>query len=538
MKNRFLGFLVGLFCLLAYPALADTFIYCSEGSPDYFNPQLSVNGASFDASNLLYSRLVEFTTDGSRLKPGLAKRWTHSKDKKIYTFYLRKQVAFYSQGDFTPTRAFNADDVIFSFMRQKDKQHAYHKVNGGSYKFFYSLKLHKLIKEIKKLDEYTVQFVLNSSSNLFPTFMAMEFAAILSQEYADFLSAKKQSQKIDFEPVGTGPFILQKYVRSNLIRYKRNDNYYLGPAKLSKIIFSITPDPSVRFQKLKREECHFLAKPQPTDIPAMEKHKNIKLIKGESHNIAYLAFNNSKAPLDNPLVRKAIAHALNRELYIQAIYKNLAQVLNSPVPSSLWGHNPNIKAPEYDIEKSKALLKQAGFKEGLKLSLWTLPISRPYNPNGKKMGELMQADLKKVGIQLTLKTYDWPTYLAKSSKGEHQLVQMGWIADIPDPSNFLQILLSCDSIVAGSNLSRWCNKDYDKLITEALLENNQKKAGKLYQQAQALLAQEWPLLPLAESHRYIALSPRVTGYVLKPFGSERFYHLGLSKGLSKKSSKK
>ena len=526
MKNWLCLF---FFSFISHYTIADTFIYCSEGSPDYFNPQLSVSGSSFDASNLLYSRLVEFNKDGSQLKPGLAKKWTHSKDKTSYTFYLRKEVSFYPQGEFKPSRPLNADDVVFSFMRQKDKKNPYHKVNGGSYKFFYSLNLHKLIKDIKKLDEHTVQFVLNSPSNLFPTFMAMEFAVILSKEYGDFLLEKNQSRKIDFEPVGTGPFILDKYVRSNLIRYKRNNNYYLGPAQLNKIIFAITPDPSVRFQKLKRGECHFSAKPQPTDIPSMEKHKKIKVLKGESHNIAYLAFNSSKAPLNNPLVRKAIAHALNRDLYIQAIYKNLAKVLNSPLPSSLWGHNPNIKAPEYDIKKSKELLKKAGFEKGLTLSLWTLPISRPYNPNGKKMGELMQADLKKVGIDLKLKTYDWPTYLAKSSKGEHELLQMGWIADIPDPSNFLQILLSCDSISAGANLSHWCNKEYDTLIVKALLETNKKKAEKLYKKAQILFAKDWPLLPLAESYRYVALSPRVKGYVLKPFGSERFYQLSLSK---------
>ena len=156
--------------------------------------------------------------------------------------------------------------------------------------------------------------------------------------------------------------------------------------------------------------------------------------------------------------------------------KNLASTLDSPLPPALWGHDVTTKLPEYNPEKAKALLKSAGFKQGFKIKLWTLPVSRPYNPNGKKMGELMQADLKKVGIEAQLVTYDWPTYLAKSSKGEHELIQMGWIADIADPSNFLQILLTCDSISAGSNLSRWCNKKYDKLIEQAMLKSSQKKS--------------------------------------------------------------
>ena len=527
MKSLFSFF---CFLLLAVPKLgsADIFVYCSEANPDYFNPQMSISGTSFDASNLLYSRLIEYNKEGTKLIPGLAEKWTVSKDKKTYTFHLRKDVEFYPRGEFEPSRPFNADDVIFSFMRQKDKSHPFHNLNGASYKFFYSLDLQNQILKIKKVNQHTVQFVLKTASNLFPKYMAMEFAVILSKEYANFLLKKKQAEKIDFEPVGTGPFILEKYVKSNVIRYKRNDNYYLGPAPLKKIIFSITPDPSVRFQKLKRGECHFLAKAQPTDIPLIEKNKKLQVKKALTHNLAYLAMNTSKPPLDNRKVRKAIAHALNRELYLKAIYKGTAQTLDSPVPASLWGHNSEIKVPEYNIEKAKALLKQAGFEKGFKIKLWTLPVSRPYNPNGKKMGELMQADLKKIGIDVELVTYDWPTYLAKSSKGEHELLQIGWSADIPDPSNFLQILLTCDSIPIGSNLSGWCNKSYDKLIARAM-QSQLKTAEKLYKRAQSLFAKDLPFIPIAQSYRYVALSKKVKGYIVKPFGSERFYHLSLSK---------
>ena len=490
---------------------------------------MSISGAAFDASSLLYSRLIEFSPDGSKLVPGLAKKWTISKDKKTYTFYLRKNVLFYSQGEFEPSRPFNAEDVLFSFQRQKSKNHPFHNVNGGSYKFFYSLDLQNQIARIKKIDDYTVQFTLKTPLGLFPQLVAMEFAVILSKEYGEFLLKKNQPEKMDFEPVGTGPFILEKYIKGNIIRYQRNENYYLGPAQLEKIIFSITPDPSVRFQKLKRGECHIAAKPQPTDIPLMVKHKNIRVIEGMTYNMAYLAMNTSKAPLNNKKVRKAIAYALNRKLYISAIYKGMAETLDSPLPPALWGHNSKVKLPERNIQKAKALLKEAGFEKGFKIDLWTLPVSRPYNPNGKKMGELMQADLKKAGIDVRLVTYDWPTYLAKSSKGEHELIQMGWVADIPDPSNFLQILLTSASIPTGSNLSRWSNKNYDLLIEKAMAESNQKTAEALYKKAQVLFIQDLPFIPIAHAYKHAALSPTVRGYVIKPFGSEKFYHLSLSK---------
>ena len=159
--------LLFLVLFLSLPAFSDTLVYCSEGSPDYFNPQLSLSGTSFDASNLLYSRLVETDPSGKKLLPGLAHKWTSSKDKKIWTFYLRRDVSFYPRGDFTPKRNLNADDVLFSFERQRDKNHPFHKVNGGSYKFFYSLDLHNLIKKIEKKDDYTVSFHLAKPSPIF-----------------------------------------------------------------------------------------------------------------------------------------------------------------------------------------------------------------------------------------------------------------------------------------------------------------------------------------------------------------------------------
>ncbi len=509
-------------------ASSSVLIYCSEASPDYFNPQLSISGAAFDASVLLYDRLIDFDLKKENIKPKLAKRWTLSKDKKTYTFYLRKGVSFSPQGKFKPSRFFSADDVLFTFNRQRDSSHPYYQINGGGYKFFKSLNLQNLIVDIKKINQHTVQFVLKEETPLFIQYLTMEFASVLSKEYGDWLLKRKQMKKIDFKPVGTGPFVFKKYVKGSLIRYERNNKYFLGQPSLEKIVFSITPDPSVRFQKIKRKECHLIAKPQPIDIPLMKKYKNIKVIQSVTYNVAYLAMNTNHPILKKTKVRKAIAHALNRRLYIEAIYKGMAELAHTPLPPNLWGYNKNIKSPEYNIQKAKKLLKDSGYEKGFHIELWTLPISRPYNPNGKKMGELMQADLKKIGVHAKLLTYDWPTYIAKSSRGEHALIQSGWTADMGDPSNFLQILLSCQSVSAGSNLARWCNKNYDKLINQAMKSYNRNNAKRLYQKAQVLFNKELPFLPLVHAYNFTALSPKVKGYVLPLFGSEKFYHLSLS----------
>ncbi len=165
---------------------AKTLVYCSEGSPEGFNPQLFTSGTTYDASSVpLYNRLVEFKIGTTEVIPGLAEKWEVSEDGKTYTFHLRKGVKWHDNKEFKPTRELNADDVVFSFDRQKNAQNPYHKVSGGSYEYFEGMGLPELISEVKKVDDNTVQFVLTRPEAPFLADLAMDFASILSKEYAD-----------------------------------------------------------------------------------------------------------------------------------------------------------------------------------------------------------------------------------------------------------------------------------------------------------------------------------------------------------------
>lgn len=165
---------------------AKTLVYCSEGSPEGFNPQLFTSGTTYDASSVpLYNRMVEFKIGTTEVIPGLAEKWEVSEDGKTYTFHLRKGVKWHDNKEFKPTRELNADDVVFSFDRQKNAQNPYHKVSGGSYEYFEGMGLPELISEVKKVDDNTVQFVLTRPEAPFLADLAMDFASILSKEYAD-----------------------------------------------------------------------------------------------------------------------------------------------------------------------------------------------------------------------------------------------------------------------------------------------------------------------------------------------------------------
>jgi len=293
-----------LTAVLAQNAGAKTLVYCAEGSPENFNPQLYTSGTSVDASAVpVFNRLVDFKYGTTELVPSLAESWEISPDGKVYTFHLRKGVKFQSNKAFRPSRDFNADDVIFSFMRQMDSKNPYHNVSGGTYANFDSLELTTLIKSIDRVDDHTVRFTLNHAEAPFLADLAWYFASIHSAEYADQMLKAGTPEKVDMDPIGTGPFQLVQYQKDSRILYKAFPEYWAGKAKLDRIVFSITPDASVRLAKLEKGECQIMPFPNPADLEKMRSNPAINLMQKAGLNTGFLAFNTTKAPLDKVEVR-------------------------------------------------------------------------------------------------------------------------------------------------------------------------------------------------------------------------------------------
>ena len=280
---------------------------------------------------------------------------------------------------------------------------------------------------------------------------------------------------------------------------------------------------------MKSGECHVMAEPQPQDIEALSKNPAIKVMSSAGLNVSYIAFNTEKKPFDNLKVREAISLALNKKSYIDVIYKSSGQPAKNPIPPTMWSYNNKTADQSYDVEKAKKLLAEAGLKDGFETELWTMPVSRPYLPNGKKLGELVQADLAKIGVKVKLVTFDWPTYLEKSKKGDHAMIQFGWTGDNGDPDNFMNVLLGCTAVQAGSNYARWCNKEFDNLLQQAKEDSNVAKRTSLYMKAQEIFAKEKPWYPVAHSKQNKVMSAKVQGYKIDPFGHENFEAVSLAK---------
>ncbi|HER33979.1 MAG TPA: ABC transporter substrate-binding protein, partial [Halothiobacillaceae bacterium] len=342
MKNSILAAAVclGATVALSAAASAKTLVYCSEGSPEGFNPSLYTSGTTFDASGrAVYNKLVEFERGTTKIVPGLAESWQVSNDGLRYTFRLRRGVKFHTTRNFTPSREFNADDVLYSFERQWNPDHPYHMVSGGTYEYFQGMSMPDLIKDIVKVDDYTVQFVLNAPEAPFLANMAMDFASILSAEYADQMLAAGSPERVDLEPVGTGPFQLVQYQKDAVIRYKAHPDYWKGKAAIDDLVFAITPDASVRYQKLKAGECHVMPYPNPADVEAMKADPAINVLEQEGLNVGYLAFNVEREPFDDKRVRQALNMAVNKQAIIDAVFQGAGKIAKNPIPPTIWSYN-------------------------------------------------------------------------------------------------------------------------------------------------------------------------------------------------------
>ncbi|MDB5659408.1 MAG: transporter substrate-binding protein [Cypionkella sp.] len=509
----------------AMPALAKTFVYCSEASPEGFDPAPYTAGGTFDASaHPIYNRLAEFKKGTTEVEPGLAESWDVSADGLEYTFKLRQGVKWQSNEKFTPTRDFNADDVIFSFMRQASADHPWNQyIAGITYEYYNSMEMPSLIKEVVKVDDYTVKFVLTRPEAPFLANISMPFASIVSAEYASVLEAAGTKEDLNNLPIGTGPFKFVAYQKDAVIRYVKNPDYWGEAPKIDDLVFAITPDAAVRLQKLKAGECQLMPFPAPADIAAIKEDPNLKVDEQAGLNVGYLAYNTTQAPFDNPKVRKALNMAMNKQAIIDAVFQGAGQVAKNPIPPTMWSYNDAIVDDVYDPVAAKAALEAEGVKD-LSMKVWAMPVQRPYMPNARRTAELIQEDFAKVGVTVEIVSYEWGEYLDKSMEaGRDGAVILGWTGDNGDPDNFMGVLLSCASAQpGGANRAFWCNQEFSDLLSKAKQTADVAERTKLYEQAQVIFKDQAPWATLDHSTQYVPMAKNVTGFVMSPLGDYTF----------------
>ncbi|MEE9319194.1 MAG: ABC transporter substrate-binding protein [Granulosicoccus sp.] len=521
---------IGLLGLVASTSAtaASTLVYCSEGSPEGFDPALYTSGTTFDASSRqIYNKLVEFERGTTVIGPALAESYEISEDGLEYTFHLRPGVKFHTTAFFTPTRDLNSDDVIFSFERQRLEDNPYNKVSGGTWEYFGGMSMPDLISAVEKVDDMTVKFVLNRPEAPMIANLGMDFASILSKEYADAMLEAGTPEMLNQQPVGSGPFKFVAYQKDAVIRYQAHEEYWAGKAGIDNLVFAITTDASVRYQKVKAGECHVMPYPNPADIEAMTADADIELLQQEGLNVGFLAYNTLVAPFDNVNVRKALNMAIDKQAILDAVFQGSGKAAKNPIPPTIWSYNEATVDDAYDPEAAKAMLAVEGV-ENLKMKIWAMPVQRPYNPNARRMAEIMQEDFAKVGVEVEIVSYEWAEYLELSkAKDRDGAVLLGWTGDNGDPDNFLAVLLGCDG-VGGSNSANWCHQPFEDVIQKAKIVSDQAERTKLYEEAQIIFKEQAPWATIAHSIVYKPVRKEVQGFKIDPFGGHIFYGVSLA----------
>jgi dipeptide transport system substrate-binding protein len=519
-----LGLALALGTMLSGAAQAKSLVYCSEGSPENFTPAINTTGTSLDAARPVYNQLVQFVPGTTDVEPGLAESYEVSADGLTVTFKLRAGVKIHSGvNGFTPTRDFNADDVLFSFNRQWKADHPFHKVSGASFDYFNDMGMPDLLASIEAPDPLTVVMKLTAPNAPILANLAMDFATIQSAEYADFLMKAGKPEQFDQIPVGTGAFSFVDYQKDAVIRFKANPDFWGGKQKIDDLIYAITPDATARWAKMQAGECQIMPYPNPADLEAIGKDPNIELVSQAGLNIGYMAMNAQKPPFDKVEVRKAIAMAIDRDAILKEVYQGAGQKAKNPIPPTMWSYNDAVQDIPYDPAKAQEMLKAAGITT-LETDLWWMPVQRPYNPNAKRMGEMVQADLAKVGINAKLVSYEWGEYRKRAQAGEHQMAFLGWTGDNGDPDNFLAVLLGCnkEGKPNGNNIPKWCNAKFQEVIAKAAASASKDERVKLYMEAQEIVAADVPWLNVAHSTVFEPVSKKVTGYKVSPLGAHVF----------------
>jgi peptide/nickel transport system substrate-binding protein len=472
--------------------------YAQGADPRGLDPAYVDDGESAKVMVNVYEGLVKYKADSTEIEPCLATEWKVSDDGKEYTFKLRQGVKFH---DGTP---FNADAVKFSIDRQLPPN-ATDDMPYASFTF-------GPVDKVEKVDDYTVKILLKEPYTPFLANLAMCLAApIVSPD-----AVKKNGGKLMETPVGTGPFKFVKWDKSQAITLERNNDYWGTKAKADKVVFRFIKENSVRASELIAGSADIIDGVDPNDVQKLKDSK-MEIFNGKGMNINYMAFNCSRAPFNDPKVRQAVSMLINKDELVKYLYQGYATSANSPLPSFIPGYSKDVKPVDYNIEKAKELLKEAG-KENLEIKMITYSNPRPYNPvNGQKLAEAVQNYLGKAGIKATIDVYEWTEYKKKVAQGEGDIMFYGWIGDNGDADNFMS-LFDSNEIKSTLNSAKYSNPDVDKLLAQGRMTPNGDARNKIYADIQKIVLDDAAWLPISNADDMAAYSPKVKGFKLHPTG--------------------
>lgn len=527
------------------PSAPKVFIFGRGADSVQLDPAIVTDGESFRVTGQILEPLYQYELGSTKPIPALAEECLPNSDATVWTCKLRKNVKFH---DGTP---FNADAVIFNFERWRFTTNPYH-YPSQVFEYYEAMwggfDDASMIKQVKKIDDLTVEFTLTEPMAPFLANLAMDMFAISSPE-----AIKKAGENYGTPTggcVGTGPFKFVEWVEGDHITVEANADYWGGKPKIDQIVFRVIPDDSARFLALKAGDIHGLEQAVVEDLAAAENDPNLYIITRPALNTSYLAFNYKIKEFQDIRVREAVAHALDKEGLIKNFFGKYGTVATNLLPPMVWGHNDAIQDWKYDPELSKKLLAEAGFPNGLSevtvaedvtdadgkvvfkagdkipLRLYYMPVTRFYFPAAKEIAEAAAANLNAAGFKVELYLEgDWPTYLGARREGRLMgLYFLGWGGDNGDPDNFTGYFFSgADQPIKREGWYK--NPELAALLKKALVTPDQAAREQMYKQAEQIMHDDVMRIWLGHNNTPLIFSKKIKGYGAQPVGADYFEYI-------------
>ncbi|MDQ0198738.1 glutathione ABC transporter substrate-binding protein [Neobacillus ginsengisoli] len=443
------------------------------------------------SANIVYQKVYETLVVPDKdmnIQPLLAESWKLVNDT-TWEFKLRKGITFHDG------TLFNAEAVKATFDRLLDP-----KTGSPSRAKF------EMINEVKIIDDYTVQLVLKYPYAPLLSILASSEGSIISPK-----ALKENPQSLAQHPVGTGPFVFDSWKSGQEISLTKNDKYWGKKAKIDRVVFKVVPEDATRLAMIETGEAQINDQVPVTEIDRIEASKTMGLYRTDGLAVEYVGFNVKKKPFDDVRVRKAISHAIEREAIIKGVYNNVGTLANSAMSPKVFGYSKNVKPYNYDLNEAKKLLKEAGYEKGLKLTLLTSDRKERIN-----MAEVIQSQLKGIGVDVKVQVMEYGAYVDMLAKGEHDMAIGGWGNATGDGDYNQYNLFHSASQGPAGNSFYYSNPEVDKLIEQARRETNEAKRKELYEKAMKIELDDAVYVPIRNYEHIAANSKNVSGFWLNP----------------------
>ncbi|MFH1138002.1 MAG: ABC transporter substrate-binding protein [Pseudomonadota bacterium] len=513
--------LIGLFFLVVMlsalgfaPAGAadnDTLVVGVSSDIHTLDPGVSSDNYDWRQIYPCYDRLVKYKIqDGQGLtevEPMAAESWTVSADGKVWTFKIRQGIKF---DDGAPL---NAEAVRFALARTL-------KIGKGPADNI------SAIESMKVLDDYTLAVNLKNPYGPFLQTLATDAAsivnpAVMKNEKDGDLAQAWLAQNT----IGSGAYRLTEWKRGERAVLEARADYWGGAPKTKKVIIRFMSESADRRMALEQGDIDIAENILIDQIPALEKNKDVKVLRFPSQLVEYVYVNCQKEPLNNPKVRQALNYAVDYQGIIDHVLQGNGLQMRGPVPAGMWGHKPDVFQYTKNVDKAKALLAEAGFDKGLNLTL----IYSERRASWEQIATIMQSNFADIGVTLKLELMANPTLRDKMDRGDFELCLGAWSPDFADPYMFMNFWFDSKNFGLAGNRSFYKNDKVDELVRQAAVLSDQAERTKLYNEAQDIIMADAPYIFLYQVGAIAPMRQNVEGYVFNPMLESMYNFEGIYK---------